>query len=231
MLKRWVDSLNYAIEGVLHAAQNQRHIKFQLLITGIVLLTCFVLGIKKNEFILISIIASIVLIVEMLNSAIEQTVDLLSPEIQEKARIAKDISAGAVLISAIMSLIAGYIILTPYLKKTIDQGIHIVKKSGTNIAIIALIIVLILVIIIKAYVGKGHPLRGGLPSGHTALAFSIWVSVTYTSASKLVSALTLIIAMILAQSRVLLKIHTYLEVLMGSLLGSIITFLLFKIFN
>lgn len=230
MIKKWVDSINFAIEGVLHAAKTQKHVKLHFLATGILLFICFILGINKLEFILISIVATIVIVSEMLNTAIESTVDLLSPKIQEKARIAKDIAAGAVLIASCIAAIIGYIILTPYVINAINKGVHIAKHSGTNIAIISLIIVLILVIMIKAFFGKGHPLRGGLPSGHSAIAFSIWVSVTFTSGSRLVSVLTLVIAIVLAQSRVLLKIHTYVEVILGSMLGALTTYLFYSIF-
>jgi diacylglycerol kinase (ATP) len=220
-MKKWIDSINYAIEGVLHAAKTQKHVKLHFIATGILLFVCFILGVKKLEFILISIISSIV----------EAMVDLLSPQIQERARIVKDLSAGAVLIAAGIAAIIGYIILIPYVRNIIARGgLPTVTHNSTSISVIALIIVLILVIVIKSFFGKGHPLRGGMPSGHSAIAFSIWASVTCTSGSRLVSVLTFLIALVLAQSRVLLKIHTYFEVIAGAILGAVTTFTLYHIF-
>lgn len=229
-MKKWIDSINYAIEGVLHAAKTQKHVKLHFIATGILLFVCFILGVKKLEFILISIISCIVIVTEMINTAIEAMVDLLSPHVQEKARIVKDLAAGAVLIAACIAAIIGYIILIPYIRGVVARGLPTVTHNSTSISVIALIIVLILVIVIKSFFGKGHPLRGGMPSGHSAIAFSIWVSVTYTSGSRLVSVLTFLIAFVLAQSRVLLKIHTYFEVIAGSILGAVITFILYYIF-
>ncbi len=91
--------------------------------------------------------------------------------------------------------------------------------------------VLILVVISKAFFGKGKPLRGGMPSGHAAVAFSIWVSVVFLSESFMPSLLVLIMAIIIAQNRVYVGIHKPVEVVLGALLGITVTFLLFKVFS
>ncbi len=90
---------------------------------------------------------------------------------------------------------------------------------------------IILVVITKAYFGRGLPLRGGMPSGHAALAFSVWVTTTYITENFIASLLTFIIAVIIAQSRVSARAHTVLEVVLGSLMGATVTFLLFRLFS
>jgi diacylglycerol kinase (ATP) len=172
----------------------------------------------------------LVLAAEMMNSAIENIVDLISPEYSEKARIAKDIAAGAVLITAFGAALLGYIILFPYLKNFFYQGISIAKHSKEEIALISLLLVLIVVIMTKAYFGKGHPLSGGMPSGHSALAFSAWVCATYITESFVTSVLCFFLAAAIAQSRISTKVHSAFEVIAGALLGSLLTFLLFKFF-
>ncbi len=167
----------------------------------------------------------------MLNSSFEAIVDLLSPEYSEKARIAKDIAAGAVLIAAFGAAVLGYIILFPYLKSLFTGGFSIAKHPKEEIALIAVILVMILVIITKSYFGKGHPLRGGMPSGHSALAFSVWVSVTYITGDFLVSLLCFILAVWIAQSRLAIKIHNPWEVILGALIGALFTFLLYLVFS
>ncbi|MFZ6008403.1 MAG: phosphatase PAP2 family protein, partial [Nitrospirota bacterium] len=76
----------------------------------------------------------------------------------------------------------------------------------------------------------GHPLRGGMPSGHSAIAFSAWVAVTYITESFIASLLSFLLSVLIAQSRITVKAHTPLEVIAGALLGAGITFLLFYIF-
>ena len=229
-LRKWVNSANHAIEGVLHAARTQRHVRFHLLSASGILILSFVLGVNRDEFILISLIAVMVILAEMLNSALEVTVDIISPQKSEKARAAKDIAAGAVLITAFGASIIGYTILAPYIKKAFSEGLHIAKHTGEDIAVIALVIVLILVVMTKAHFGKGHPLRGGMPSGHAALSFSVWVSATYISENYIISILTFITAVAIAQSRLSVKAHNAWEVILGAFMGSLVTFVLFKVF-
>ncbi|MDA8082424.1 MAG: diacylglycerol kinase [Nitrospiraceae bacterium] len=229
-LRRWIKSANNAIEGILHGAKTQRHLRYHFYSAASVLLLSYVLGITRTEFIVITLAVIIVLSAEMLNSAIEAVVDLMSPDFSEKARIAKDIAAGAVLISAFGAALLGYIILFPYLKLFFSGGLSIAKHSKEEVSLISLVLVLIVVIITKSHTGKGHPLSGGMPSGHSALAFSIWVCVSYITGSFIISLLCFLLAAGIAQSRISVKVHTPLEVIVGALLGSLLTFLLFTVF-
>ena len=230
-LRKWIESANYAIEGILHSVKTQRHLRYHFYAAVLALLLSFVLGISKNEFIAIAIVVMIVLSAEMLNTAIEATVDILFKEYDKKAKVIKDIAAGAVLITAIGAAVVGYIIFMPYFKEVFHGGLDIAEQSGEDTAIISLVLVLILVIITKAFFGRGTPLRGGMPSGHAAVAFSVWVAITLLSSSAIVSFLVLILAVLIAQSRVSTGIHRPWEVILGAMLGSAITFFLFKLFS
>jgi diacylglycerol kinase (ATP) len=230
-LRKLIKSTNYAIEGILHAVKTQRHIRYHFFTAIFILILSLILGIKQGEFVAICIVAMIVLCVEMLNTAIEATVDILFQEYDERAKIIKDISAGAVLTAAIGAAIIGYIIFLPYMKSSFEGGLSIAKRSGNDIAIIALVVVLILVIITKAFLGKGTPLRGGMPSGHAAVAFSVWTAVTFLTETFMPSFLILILAVLIAQSRVSVGAHKPWEVVLGALLGFTVTFFLFKIFS
>lgn len=230
-LRKWAKSANFAIEGILHGAKTQRHLRYHFFSAGLVLFLSYLLGISRIEFVIISLAVILVISAEMLNSAIETLVDILSPEYSEKARVAKDIAAGAVLITVFGAVVLGYIILFPYLKSLFINGFTIAQHSKEEIALIAVILVMILVIITKSHFGKGHPLRGGLPSGHSALAFSVWVSVTYLTVNFLISFLCFILAVWIAQSRLAMKAHNAWEVILGALMGATVTFLLFRLFS
>lgn len=229
-LRKWVESANYAIEGILHAAKTERHLRYHFYAAVLILLLSLILGITRSEFIAIAIVAIIVLSVEMLNTAIEATVDIIFKEYDNRAKIIKDIAAGAVLTASIGAAVVGYIIFLPYLKNIFENGLKIAKHSGENIAIISSVVLLILVIITKTFFGKGSPLRGGIPSGHAVVAFSIWAAVTFLSEAFLPSFLVLILAVLVAQSRVSIGVHKPWEVILGALLGSVLTFFLFKLF-
>jgi diacylglycerol kinase (ATP) len=230
-LRRWLKSANYAIEGILHGAKTQRHLRYHFFSAAFILFLSYLVGVTRLEFVIISLAVILVISSEMLNSAVEVIVDLLSPEYSEKARVAKDIAAGAVLITAFGAAVLGYIILFPYLKALFSGGFSVAKHSKEEISLISVILVMILVIITKSHFGKGHPLSGGMPSGHSALAFSVWVSVTYITENFLVSVLCFILAVWIAQSRVAVKVHNPWEVILGALMGATITFLLYRLFS
>ncbi len=230
LLKKWLKSTNFAIEGILQAAKTQRHVRYHFYSAAIVLLLSYIVGVTRVEFLIISLSVIAVLLAEMFNTAIETVVDIISPEKSEKARVAKDIAAGAVLLTAFGVAIIGYIVLFPYLKDCFTIGIRITKHSKEEITIIALVLVLILVVITKTYFGKGSPLSGGMPSGHAALAFSAWVAITYITENFVVSFLSLITAIIIAHSRIIIRAHSLWEVFIGGLMGALVTFILFRIF-
>jgi diacylglycerol kinase (ATP) len=230
-MRKWIESADNAIEGIIHAAQSQRHVRYHFYTAFAVLILSYVLGIARTDFLIISVAVILVLLAEMLNTALEYLVDMVCPEFNEKARAVKDISAGAVLITAFGAAVLGYAILFPYIRNLFETGPYIAKHSREEIALISIILVLIAVIVFKAYTGKGHPLRGGMPSGHSATAFSAWVSVTYLAHDFRVSIVCLFLALLISGSRLFSGTHTLFEVIAGAILGSGLTFLLFLLFN
>ncbi|MBN1499659.1 MAG: diacylglycerol kinase [Spirochaetes bacterium] len=230
-LGKYYESINFAIEGILQAAKTQKHVRLHLFAAAFLLLFCFSLGIEMNDFIILTMMASIVMVSEMLNSSIETVVDIISPEYSEKARIAKDIAAGAVFVAVIVALTVAYYILKPYFYGFAKEGLVLTKHADDDIAVGAIIIVLIVVIMLKSYFGKGHPLKGGLPSGHSALSFSIFVSSLYLSENFMLHVIILISAACISISRFILKIHNLLEVIAGIATGSLITFILYEMFG
>ncbi len=229
-LRKWIISANHAIEGILHAAKTQRHMRYHLYAAMLLLLVSFALGVSGTEFVVLITLAVLVISVEMLNTAVEIITDILFKEYDQRAKIIKDTAAGAVLVTALGAVLIGYIILIGPVKKYFDSGLYVSKHTEADVAVVALLAVLILVVITKAFFGRGEPLRGGMPSGHAAVAFSIWISVTITTESFIPSMLVFIMAVLIAQSRVYVGVHRPIEVILGALLGITVTFLLFKVF-
>lgn len=229
-VRRWIQSANYAIEGILHAARTQRHLRYHLYVAVAVLLLSVFLSLTRTEFIAISIVVMIVLATELMNTALESAIDLFSLDFHPKAKAAKDVAAGAVLVTAFGALVVGYVILYPAVNRVLSEGLRHVRHNKSEIALVAFIIVTILVLLTKALTGQGTPLRGGLPSGHSAVAFSIWMSVVFISGSVAVSLLVAVLALAIATSRVVLKVHSAWEVILGGFLGISVTFLLFLVF-
>ena len=230
-LRKWIQSTNHAIEGILHAAKTQRHMRYHFYAAIFIIIASFSIGISWSEVVVIIILSILVLSVEMLNSALETITDILFRDYDERAKRIKDMAAGAVLITAAGAAVIGFIILYEPVKNFFYTGLNIAKHAESDVAVVALIVVLILVVLTKSFFGKGEPLRGGMPSGHAAVAFSIWVAVTFISESFMPSLLVFIMAILIAQGRVSTGVHKPREVLLGALIGIAVTFLLFKIFS
>jgi diacylglycerol kinase (ATP) len=230
--KSWVQSANLAIDGIIYSVKTQRHMRYHLYAAVAALVLSLVLNISRVEFILLCMAIVLVLVTEALNTAIETTVDMISEEFHPKAKLAKDIAAGVVLIASIGALMLAYLILYPALKAVAASGQWRVAKAPRDvIAFVSLSVVIILVIILKAFIGRGKPLRGGMPSGHAAVSFSIWSAAFYLSDSLSIVLLTFLLATMVSWSRWSSGIHRPIEVVAGALLGASVTFLFFMVFS
>ena len=111
--KSLINSFKYACMGIKSAIKSERNMKIHVLATLIVTALGFILGLDPLEW--VACIFSIVIVIssEMLNTAIETIVDLVSPNINPLAKKTKDIAAGAVLVLAIGALVVGLIIFIP----------------------------------------------------------------------------------------------------------------------
>jgi diacylglycerol kinase (ATP) len=230
-----IESFNYAVEGIIHVLRTHRNMRVHFAAAVIVLVLALVLGVSRIELIALLLAISFVLIAEMVNSAIEAAIDVATSSFDPLAKLAKDIAAGAVLIASINAVVVGYLVFSG---QVADRGTSVIDRlrdAPAKLTIIALAIVVILVIATKALTGRGTPLRGGLPSGHAAVAFASWMAVTQlldpTEHRFLVSVLMLGVASLVAYSRIETGIHSALEVVYGSLLGAGVTLFIFQIFG
>lgn len=112
-MKKFILSFKYAIEGIITAINKERNMKIHISIMILVIIMGIVLKISKIEWIICTILFGLVISLELVNTAIENTIDLITQEKDPKAKIAKDTAAGAVLVSAISAAIIGLIIFIP----------------------------------------------------------------------------------------------------------------------
>lgn len=116
MFKRFFKSFSYAFQGLKYTFKTQVNFRFHSLALVVVLIASFILEITKTEWLIVLLCISLVLFAELVNTAFEALVDLVSPDIHPLAKIVKDVAAAAVLILAIFSAIIGLLIFIPYLK-------------------------------------------------------------------------------------------------------------------
>ena len=227
-----IQSFNFAIEGVIHVLRTQRNMRIHFAVAVAVLITAAAVGVSKLELIALLLSISFVLVAEMINTAVEGTIDAATTAFDPMAKLAKDIAAGAVLIASVNAVAVGYLV---FAGKAADKTARVLDKlrnAPAEITVIALVVTVIIVIATKAWAGRGTPLRGGLPSGHAAIAFAGWMAATYVVSDShrfLISVLTFIMAVLVAQTRVEAGVHSALEVAYGGAIGALVTLSLFQL--
>lgn len=230
-IKKMVESFNYAINGIIETVRTQRNMKIHIFAALCVLLACFLFDVSKIEFLILAITITLVLGAEIINTAIEATIDMSTNHYHPLAKIAKNASAGAVLVTAVNALLVGYIIFGDKISNLSYDVIHKVKESEPYMIFIALVFVVLATLIIKSIFGEGTPLRGGMPSGHSALSFSIATAISLITEEPICIVLSYLMALITAQSRVDSNVHSIWEVIVGALFGTLLTLLIFVIFK
>lgn len=229
--KKVVDSFNYAIEGIIYAVRTQRNMRIHMLVSLLILTACFFYNISKGEILILTLSITLVIFAELINTAIECTIDIISNYYHPLAKIAKNTAAGAVLVTAINAVFVGYIIFWDKLSVITFEVVNKIRHTNSYMVFLILIILCIITIIIKAIYGEGTPLRGGMPSGHSAISFAIATIIALLVVDPAVMLLSYILALIVAQSRVDSNVHSVLEVFVGALFGVFITILVFRIFS
>lgn len=106
-------SVKNCLDGISYVTKNEKNFKREIALGIIALTLSYILKIDKIEFIIVLTMICLVLTAEIINTAIERTVDLVTKEYHELARIAKDVSAGSVLVTSTFALIIGIIIFMP----------------------------------------------------------------------------------------------------------------------
>ncbi|MFQ5952701.1 MAG: diacylglycerol kinase, partial [Candidatus Omnitrophota bacterium] len=183
-------------------------------------------------FMLLCFAVMFVLFAEMVNTAIEYSIDLINDEFHPLAKVIKDIAAGAVFVSAINAAVIGYLLFVRRLQLAISKEFFFrIKQSPWHITLIALLVIIGIVILIKALRHEKSLLRGGMPSGHAAIAFSVWVIISLVTMNSLASVLTFVLAVFIARSRMANNVHTFWEVVAGSVVGALVTLLVFQILS
>jgi diacylglycerol kinase (ATP) len=226
-----IDSFNNALNGIISTFKSERNMKIHIAATVLVLVLSLFYDLTRLEFIIVCIAIALVIICELLNTAIEVLTDTLIGIYHPRAKVGKDTAAGAVFISALLSIIVAYFIFFDRVSTSLESGIVRIKQAPMHMTVIAIVVTMAAVLILKMVFKKGTPFSGGMPSGHSAIAFSAVTAAALYSNNSAITILFLIVALLVVQSRLEGKIHNVLELLTGAVIGFLVTLLLFQIFS
>ena len=219
--KLWA-SFNHAFEGIMYAARTQPNMRTHLAIALVVLLGSLLLRLDRYYIIALIVLIALVLSLELVNTAVEAIVDLLTVTHHPLAKTAKDAAAGAVLISSIAAVVVGYLVFYQGIINGGQTVFHYVQAVPSNVAFVVLLAVAIVTVFVKAWAGRGSALQGGALSGHAALAFAAATMLAFFYQKPLPALLGYFVAFLVGQSRVEARIHSAGEVVAGGILGTVV---------
>ncbi|MGB3633903.1 MAG: diacylglycerol kinase [Rubrobacteraceae bacterium] len=225
-------SFNHAYRGMVYAVRTQRNMRFHVGASLVVLIVSLLVGVSTLELAALVLAIMIVFITEMFNTAMEFAVDLVTDEYHLLAKLAKDVSAGAVLVSSIGAILVGYLVLADDLGPFTLETVESVRRWPGHLTLVALTLVVLIVVFIKALTGSPNTFAGGMPSGHAAVSFAGWVAVSFIAADGLygglVSLISLLMALLVCQSRIESGTHSLFQVVVGAVIGILVTVAVFQ---
>ncbi len=224
---RLLRSFHHAFEGIIYVTRTQPNMRVHFVIAALVLLGILILRLDRYYVVATITLVALVLSLELMNTAIESLVDLLTVTHHPLAKNAKDAAAGAVLIAAVGSALCAYLIFYQGIISGGDRVFQAVQAVPANAALIALAVVAIATVCAKAWVGRGSALQGGAVSGHAALAFAVATMIAFFYQKPLAALLAYFVAFLVAQSRVEARIHRPFEVFWGAMLGTLVALVIY----
>lgn len=224
-----IDSFNNAINGIVYAVRTQRNMRIHCLAAIAVLLLSLFYDLPRAELITLFLTITLVIFAEMINTAIEAVVDIIVDEFHPRAKVVKDVAAGAVFITAFNAVIVAYLVFFDKIEPTAVSILNKLSDNPLHIVFIGILITMISIVILKAYFKTGKPLQGGMPSGHSAIAFSVLTAIWIVTQDFRIFLMALVLSLLVVQSRVEARIHSIYEVIIGALVGVLIMLLLFQL--
>lgn len=229
--KSIVASMDYAIEGIAYALRTQRNMRVHVTMAVLVLIGSLLARIGRFEFIAVVFAIAFVLVSELVNTAVEAAVDVFTDGFDPAAKIAKDVAAGAVLVSAIAAVAVGYIVFFSRFTNAATMLLMRVRAMPTHVTVVALALTALAVLVMKSLRPEGGTfLHGGWPSGHTALATAAAAAIAYITSNAAAAVIASFVAVLVAQSRVESGTHTVPQVVWGAVVGLVVTTVIFKLF-
>jgi len=229
-------SFEHAYRGMISAVRTQRNMRFHVVAAVVVLVASLLVGVSKLELAILVLTILVVFVTEMFNTAMEFVVDMVTSEYHPLAKLAKDISAGAVLVSSVGAVLVGYLILADNLGPLPLETLESIRRWPGHLTLVSLGLVVLIVLFVKAVTRSPNAFAGGMPSGHAAVAFAAWVAASFIAVdggagryAGLVSVITFLMALLVCQSRVESGVHSGYQVAIGALIGVLLATAAFQL--
>lgn len=226
--KNFLKALRHSIDGVIRAFKTERNLRIDYLIAICVLLAGVILGFDKTEFVCLCLTIGFVIFSEMMNSVSEYIVDLVTDKYDDRAKAAKDIAAGGVLISSAISVVVAYFLFADKLKDATTSIISSIFASNSHILFTIIFALVIFVIILKGIFGKENNYSHSGPSLHIALAFALSTYACIITKNLLVAAICGILSFLVFSLKVTNTKARMINMIYSALIGIILVLVVYE---
>ena len=219
----FIDAWKNAFNGIIYATTTQGNIQKQLIIAVIVVIVSLFFNLNRAEFLCFLFTIVLIIFAEMVNTAIETVVDLYVDVYHPKAKIAKDVAAGGVVITTINAIIVAYFL---FFDKIADIGLAFLKNVTSNP--VHLSFAIMVVAYAKSNKHKGLNSKF-VPSGHAAIGFAANTLIWLLTDNIVILMLSLVTAILLAESRIAAKEHKLSEIIFSGCFATVLVLVLYGI--
>jgi undecaprenol kinase/diacylglycerol kinase (ATP) len=228
-VRKWLRSFRYAYDGIKYALDTQQNMKFHFFVSFAVLLLALLLHLPYTDVLLLLLSITLVVVAELINTAIEQAVDLAMPERHPGAKIAKDVAAAAVLVTAVFAVVVGMTVFY----RPIDEWFRYMHGQKTPmsagvIGVLLAIVVFSVIVIETRFSDRGKLTR---PSLFAAIAFAVSTLIMLLSWNTLIFLLSFSLSFLVILVMYDKKGRTLPSLLLGALIGVTITVVSFYLAN
>lgn len=232
--QKFLKGFDYAYEGLVWAINHEKNMKFHMFALAILLVASLFFNLSRVEMITLVFAVCFVLAFELINTSVEQAVNLASKgKYSSFAKASKDLAAAATFIAALNALFVAYLIFFDKFIDFYNSVIVRIVRRPSHLAIITLSLVIVVTIFLKGvfYEGHGTAFKGGFVSGHTSIAFGIATIGMFLTTDPLIRLMLIGLALIVAESRYEANIHSMAEIIRGAILGTSMAMAIFGIFS
>ncbi len=224
-----LSGFKHAQEGILHCFRTQKHMRYHFYTLVAVLVSGLLLNLDNRDMLVLVFAITLVIVAEMFNTAIEAVVDMITENYHPVAKLVKDVAAGAVLLAAMNAVISGVLIFFGQKRLTEIQARmeHNLPPDVTRAVVVGIVLLTLVVIISKVLSNTGTPWHGGIISGHSAIGFFLAMTIFFTARNTVIAFLAILLAILVAQSRVEAGVHSLREVVLGAVLAILLTSLVY----
>lgn len=227
--KNFTKALSHSIDGVIKAFKTERNLRIDYFIAICVLIAAIVLGFDRTEFVCLCLTIGFVIFSEMMNSVAEYIVDLVTDKYDDRAKAAKDIAAGGVLISSTIAVVVAYFLFADKLANATTAILSSIFASKAHILMTIIFMIAILIVILKGLFGKGNDYAHTGPSLNVALAFGLTTYACIITKSYVVAAICGLLSFMVLGMKIRNTQAKTSNMILSALLGIILVLIVYQI--